>query len=121
MRSVVASPDSASDAAGKGRCEALRKRIAGGEKFAKVAAEVSDDETSARAGGDLGYLVRGTMDPSFEAAVFSPPLNSIGDPNCRPAYQHVPSGKEHKWNAGCLVKREPIWDGNNADLRNSDE
>jgi len=77
---IPATPDSAADAAGKSRCEALRKRIAGGEKFAKVAAEASDDETSARAGGDLGYLVRGTMDPSFETAVFSRKLNAIGEP-----------------------------------------
>ena len=33
----------------------------------------------------------------------------------------MPSGKEHEWDAGSLVIREPIWNGNNADLRNGDE
>lgn len=76
---IPASPDSAAEALAKARAESIRKRIAGGEKFAKVAAESSDDETSARSGGDLGYLVRGSMDPAFERAVFSRPLNRVGD------------------------------------------
>ena len=74
---IPAMPDSATDAQVKARAIAARKRIVGGEKFAKVAAEVSDDETSARAGGDLGYLVRGGMDPALEQAVFSRKLNTV--------------------------------------------
>jgi peptidyl-prolyl cis-trans isomerase SurA len=73
-------PDSVADKAGKGRAEAARKRITGGEKFAKVASELSEDETSARSGGDLGYMTRGSMDPAFEQAVFSRKLNTVGEP-----------------------------------------
>jgi peptidyl-prolyl cis-trans isomerase SurA len=76
---IPAAPDSAAEARAKVRAESIRKRIVAGEKFAKVAAEVSDDETSARSGGDLGYLVRGSMDPTFERAVFSRKLNSVGE------------------------------------------
>jgi len=76
---IPAAPDSAAEAQAKARAESLRKRIVGGEKFAKVAAEASDDETSGRSGGDLGYLVRGSMDPAFEKAVFSRKLNTVGE------------------------------------------
>ncbi|MGH7730190.1 MAG: peptidylprolyl isomerase [Candidatus Eiseniibacteriota bacterium] len=77
---IPATPDSAADRQGKARAESVRKRIAAGEKFAKVASELSDDETSARSGGDLGYLARGSMDLSFEQAVFSRKLNTVGEP-----------------------------------------
>ena len=77
---IPASPDSVAIRQGRARADAARKRITGGEKFAKVAAELSDDETSARSGGDLGYLARGSMDPAFEQAVFSRRLNTVGEP-----------------------------------------
>jgi peptidyl-prolyl cis-trans isomerase SurA len=73
-------PDSL--AAGRARTRALeaRKRIVGGEKFAKVAAEVSDDATSARSGGDLGFFVRGQMAPAFDQAAFSLPIGKLSEP-----------------------------------------
>ncbi len=77
---IPASPDSVAEVKAKARAESIRKRIAAGEKFAKVAAEVSDDDASAKAGGDLGYLPAGNMDPVFEKAVFSRKLNTVGDP-----------------------------------------
>jgi peptidyl-prolyl cis-trans isomerase SurA len=78
---IPISADSAVDKATRARADAVRKRIAGGEKFAKVAAEVSDDQASARSGGDLGYLTSGGgMDPNVERAVFTRKLNTIGEP-----------------------------------------
>lgn len=77
---IPISPDSAADRQARTRIDAVKKRITGGEKFAKVAAEVSDDQASARSGGDLGYIVTGTLDPAFERAVFTRKLNTIGDP-----------------------------------------
>lgn len=77
---IPAAPDSVADRQGRLKAEAARKRIVGGEKFAKVAAEVSDDESSARSGGDLGYMTRGSMDPTFDQAVFSRKLNTVGEP-----------------------------------------
>jgi peptidyl-prolyl cis-trans isomerase SurA len=77
---IPVTADSAADARGKAAAVAARKRIQGGEKFAKVAAEVSQDPGSAKAAGDLGYFARGTMDPAFEKAAFSQPLNSVGEP-----------------------------------------
>jgi peptidyl-prolyl cis-trans isomerase SurA len=82
---IPALPDSVAEKQGRARADGVRKRIAAGEKFAKVAADESDDESSSRSGGDLGYLVRGSMDPAFEKAVFSRKLNAIGEP-VRTAY-----------------------------------
>ena len=51
--------------------EAIRQRIEGGEDFAAVAQEVSEDPGSAQRGGDLGMFGRGQMVPEFEEAAFS--------------------------------------------------
>ncbi len=64
-------PDSATIKAARAKIEAIRRRIVAGEKFAKVAAEVSEDPGSANAGGDLGYFRRGQMEPGLEEAAFA--------------------------------------------------
>jgi peptidyl-prolyl cis-trans isomerase SurA len=68
---ITPSPDSVTLAAGKAKIEGLRKRIMAGEKFAKVAAEASDDPGSAKSGGDLGFFRRGQMEPALENAAFA--------------------------------------------------
>ncbi|HHC73399.1 MAG TPA: peptidylprolyl isomerase, partial [Thiotrichales bacterium] len=50
--------------------EAALKRVEGGEDFAAVARELSQDPGSAENGGDLGFFERGVMDKAFEEAVF---------------------------------------------------
>jgi peptidyl-prolyl cis-trans isomerase SurA len=77
---IPARPDSAADVAAKAKVVAARQRIVGGERFAKVAADVSDDPSSARSGGDLGFFSRGQMDPSIEDAAFAMPLNQVSQP-----------------------------------------
>lgn len=68
---IVPSPDSTALAAGRARIETLRKRIQAGEKFAKIAAEASDDDGTAKSGGDLSFIRRGEMPPAIEDAAFS--------------------------------------------------
>ena len=77
---MTPSPDSAALKAGKAKIEAIRKRIASGEKFAKVAAETSDDPSSANAGGDLSFFRRGQMDPGLEDVAFALAPGKLSQP-----------------------------------------
>ena len=67
---IVPSADSTAMLQARGRIEAVRKRIVAGEKFAKVAAEVSDDDGTAKSGGDLSFFRRGQFEPALEDAAF---------------------------------------------------
>lgn len=81
--SVVQIPvtaDSAADAKAKAAALAVRKRILGGEKFAKVAAEVSEDPGNAKSGGDLGFFSPGMMEPALEEAAFTLKPNVLSQP-----------------------------------------
>lgn len=51
-------------------------RLAAGESFADLAAELSQDPGSAQQGGELGWTPRGDFVPEFEEAGFSIPLNT---------------------------------------------
>jgi peptidyl-prolyl cis-trans isomerase D len=50
--------------------EEIRRRLDGGEDFAALALELSDDPGSKSSGGDLGFFGRGEMIPEFETASF---------------------------------------------------
>ncbi len=86
---IPPTPDSAALAAGRAKILAARKRILAGEKFAKVASEVSEDPGSKDAGGDLGYFTRGRMERSFEDAALKQPLNVVGEPVLTPFGWHL--------------------------------
>lgn len=58
-------------AAVRARAEAALARIRGGEDFAAVASETSEDPGSKAQGGDLGFFARGQMVPPFEEVAFS--------------------------------------------------
>ncbi|HVG06210.1 MAG TPA: peptidylprolyl isomerase [Thermoanaerobaculia bacterium] len=53
------------------KAEDLLKKIQGGEDFAKLAAENSDDPGSKVRGGDLSWMARGQTVPAFEKAAFA--------------------------------------------------
>lgn len=57
-----------------------RQRIADGEDFAVVAAEVSDDAGSAGNAGSLGWFRRGQMVPEFDEAAFTLELGVLSEP-----------------------------------------
>jgi Parvulin-like peptidyl-prolyl isomerase len=55
----------------KDRLEGYRKRILQGDKFSTLAALYSEDEVSAKRGGELGFFSRGDMVSEFESVAFS--------------------------------------------------
>ena len=59
--------------------ESLRSRAAGGESFAELAAQHSQDTGSAVQGGDLGFFSRGRMVEQFEEAAFALEAGQLSD------------------------------------------
>ncbi len=60
--------------------EDIRQRIAGGESFAELAQQYSDDDGSALDGGELGWVRPGQMVPSFENAVNDMDVGELSQP-----------------------------------------
>ena len=61
------------------QAEDLLKRIRGGEDFATLAKQYSEDPGSKDNGGELPPFPRGQMVPEFEAAAFSLTNNQVSD------------------------------------------
>jgi peptidyl-prolyl cis-trans isomerase D len=59
------------EAKARAEAEAVLTRIQGGEDFAEVASQISQDPASAQQGGDLGFFRRGEMVKSFEDVAFA--------------------------------------------------
>jgi len=61
----------------KALAQDIHARVQAGEDFATLAEQHSEDEGSAKRGGDLGFFTRGKMVKPFEDAVFA--LTEVGD------------------------------------------
>ena len=59
------------------QAEKLLEQLKAGADFSKLAEESSEDPSSAKRGGDLGFFKRGRMVPEFEEAAFA--LKNKGD------------------------------------------
>ncbi len=77
---LVRAGDERSADEARARIAQARARIEGGEDFAAVAAELSDDPGSKDRGGDLGTFGRGQMVPPFEEAAFSASAGDLVGP-----------------------------------------
>ena len=69
--------DPKADAAAKAKAEDVLKQVKAGGDFAKLAEKYSEDPGSAKSGGDLGWVSKGTMVKPFEDALFA--LHKPGD------------------------------------------
>ncbi len=64
-------------------------RVKAGEKFADVAAAVSEDEATKQTGGQLGWFQRGSINPEWEPIVFSMDKGDVRGPVSGPQGLHV--------------------------------
>jgi peptidyl-prolyl cis-trans isomerase D len=68
---ILLKTDGKNDAEVKTKAEEVLKEVKAGKDFAELAKKYSQDEASAKNGGDLDYFVRGKMVPEFDEAAFS--------------------------------------------------
>lgn len=68
------------DEKARAEIEALRARVVGGEDFAAVASEASDDNTTAGLGGDLGWFAIGAYGQGVSDAVRSLSPGEVSQP-----------------------------------------
>jgi peptidyl-prolyl cis-trans isomerase D len=71
--------DEATKQAARERIDAIRKRIEGGEAFAAVAKEASEDPATKDNGGDLGFVSRGGVVKPLEDAAFAQEPGKLGE------------------------------------------
>jgi peptidyl-prolyl cis-trans isomerase D len=88
--------DEAAKQAARERIDALRARIEGGEDFAAVAKEASDDTATRESGGDLGFVTRGSVVKPLEDAAFAQAPGALGEPIESPQGWHLLRVEEHR-------------------------
>jgi peptidyl-prolyl cis-trans isomerase D len=76
---VLLKTEGKDDAAVKAKAEELLKQAKAGADFAELAKKNSEDDASAKNGGDLDYFGRGRMVPEFDQAVFAMQPSQISD------------------------------------------
>ncbi len=59
---------------------AIAERLKKGEKFGRLAKELSTDSGSAKKDGNLGYFTKGMMVKSFEEVAFKLQIGEISEP-----------------------------------------
>jgi peptidyl-prolyl cis-trans isomerase D len=71
--------DEETEAAVKKNAEEILQKLKEGADFAEIAKEHSEDTTSGKEGGDLGFFSKGMMIPEFEEAAFALSEGEISD------------------------------------------
>jgi peptidyl-prolyl cis-trans isomerase D len=89
VRHILAKAVGTDDAAAKKKIEAARARLDKGEDFAKVAAEVSEDDNTKANGGDLGVISAGAADDAFAKAALALPAGKLSEPVKTPTGWHL--------------------------------
>jgi peptidyl-prolyl cis-trans isomerase D len=76
---ILLKTDGKDDAAVKARAEGVLQQVKSGGDFAELAKKYSEDEASAKNGGDLDYFGRGRMIPEFEQVAFELQPGQVSD------------------------------------------
>lgn len=79
-RHVLARVTGKDEDAARKKIEGAIERLKKGEDFAKVAAELSDDESTKASGGDLGTVTDGQVDPAFAKAAMALEAGQLSGP-----------------------------------------
>jgi len=66
--------------AGMDKADSVYKRIIGGEDFAQMATKISDDTTSNRDGGDIGWFHKGQLLPALDEALETMQIGEVSKP-----------------------------------------
>ena len=82
-------PEDAEKEAARARAGAAKARLDQGADFAALARELSDDRDTAKNGGALGFLTRGSTFPELEEVAFGAPLNEVIGPVATSAGYHL--------------------------------
>ncbi|MFK7999859.1 MAG: peptidylprolyl isomerase [Polyangiales bacterium] len=85
----AAADDEAARAEAQAKADAALARIRGGEDFSAVAEDVSEDSSTARRGGDLGYRPRGRNAAEFDDVAFEMEIGAISDVVSTPLGLHI--------------------------------
>ncbi|HRY29958.1 MAG TPA: peptidylprolyl isomerase [Elusimicrobiota bacterium] len=67
----------------------MRQRLLNGESFEELAKKYSEDPATGRQGGSLGYIIRGTLVPEFENALFALRVGEVSDVVASPYGHHL--------------------------------
>lgn len=78
IRAAEGVSDSEVEAASE-KAKLIRDRIVGGEDFAAVAVETSEDVGTAAQGGDLGTFARGDNDPAIDDTAFALEVGTLSE------------------------------------------
>lgn len=80
LLTVPEGADAAQVESGRAEAAGLAERARQGEDFAALARENSEDVGSKAAGGELGWIEQGLLDPAFESALYALPDGGISEP-----------------------------------------
>jgi parvulin-like peptidyl-prolyl isomerase len=80
----------------KDRADAVLKKALAGENWDTLAATYSEDANNSKKGGDLGYFIRGRMQPEFDSAAFAATPGSIVGPIPTRFGYHIIKVDDHK-------------------------
>lgn len=78
-------------------------RVYAGADFGEVATDYSEDQVSAKKGGDLGWMKQGAIDPKFSSVIFDLEAGAVSEPFETPFGFHIVKKLEDE-----MVVRRPF-------------